>query len=147
MRSYFWIFLGAPGDGGRHVALDPLCCDEDEHSTTVLSGALLPYPSTTAPAHPPKSIHAIVSLITTITGPSASPLSLNDIHGLKRMQQESKSLLSTVPFPTAAPHHLPSQPSALPPGLSTPAAVCTSSTVLSLYSSTKGICTSLNYLV
>ena len=32
---------------------NPLCCGEDEHSTAVLSGALLPYPSTTAPAHPP----------------------------------------------------------------------------------------------
>ena len=53
VRPYFWDFLGPPGDGGRHVALDPLCCGEDEHSTAVLSGALLPYPSTTAPAHPP----------------------------------------------------------------------------------------------
>ena len=49
----FGIFSEPPGDGGRHVALDPLCCGEDEHSTAVLSGALLPYPSTTAPAHPP----------------------------------------------------------------------------------------------
>ena len=48
-----WFFSERPGDGGRHVALDPLCCGEDEHSTAVLSGALLPYPSTTAPAHPP----------------------------------------------------------------------------------------------
>ena len=39
------------------------------------------------------------------------------------MQREGKSLLSTVPPPTAAPHHRPSQPSALPPGLSTTAAV------------------------
>ena len=39
------------------------------------------------------------------------------------MQREGKSLLFTVPLPTAAPHHRPSQPSALPPGLSTTAAV------------------------
>ena len=39
------------------------------------------------------------------------------------MQREGKSLLSTVPPPTAAPHHRPSQPSALPPGLSTTATV------------------------
>ena len=49
----FGFFSEPPDDGGRHVALDPLCCGEDEHSTAVLSGALLPYPSTTAPAHPP----------------------------------------------------------------------------------------------
>ena len=53
VRQYFWNFLGALAHGGRHVALEPLCCGEDKHSTPVLSGALLPYPSTTAPAHPP----------------------------------------------------------------------------------------------
>ena len=54
---YFFFTLGFSSEvqphGGRHVALDPLCCGEDEHSTAVLSGALLLYPSTTAPAHPP----------------------------------------------------------------------------------------------
>lgn len=52
-EQIFRFFSEPPGDGGRHVALDPLCCGEDEHSTAVLSGALLLYPSTTAPAHPP----------------------------------------------------------------------------------------------
>ena len=52
-EQIFRFFSERLGDGGRHVALDPLCCGEDEHSTAVLSGALLPYPSTTAPAHPP----------------------------------------------------------------------------------------------
>ena len=51
--SYCGIFSEPQAHGGRHVALDPLCCGEDKHSTPVLSGALLPYPSTTAPAHPP----------------------------------------------------------------------------------------------
>ena len=49
----FGIFSEPQAHGGRHVALEPLCCGEDKHSTPVLSGALLPYPSTTAPAHPP----------------------------------------------------------------------------------------------
>ena len=39
--AYISVFPEPGPHGARPVALDPQCCGEDEHSTAVLSGALL----------------------------------------------------------------------------------------------------------